>query len=329
MFADSMPLDNMLYEITKHGSPDFPIQFYIDELYKFNKQSVPLHWHFESEFFVAKGGPVLVQIGNQQVLLNRDEGIFISSNLLHHFKQVNDSDKCQCPNIVFSNELIAPHISIIYKKYVASILASDRFPYFILHPNIIWQQEILDKLSQIFSLLQTYGSESPYGSFPIVKNDIPSSTSSCYEIQVHINLNLICQILYCHMDQFPATYLNKKELQSHVRLQHMLSFIQENYKNLITLQDISYAASISKSEASRCFHTYLNCSPVEYLLQYRISASQKLLRTTPFSVKEISFQCGFHSPSYFTKLFKVKVGITPGEYQITSSTYHSGLTMLF
>jgi len=62
-----MPLDYMLYETTKHGFVDFPIQFYVDDLYKFHNRSVPLHWHFESEFFVDKGCTVCVQIVNHHV----------------------------------------------------------------------------------------------------------------------------------------------------------------------------------------------------------------------------------------------------------------------
>jgi AraC-like DNA-binding protein len=40
-----------------------------------------------------------------------------------------------------------------------------------------------------------------------------------------------------------------------------------------------------------------------------------LLTNTDLSLKEISFNLGFCSAFYFSKLFKEKVGRTPGEYR--------------
>ncbi|MNI65101.1 Melibiose operon regulatory protein [compost metagenome] len=136
-------------------------------------------------------------------------------------------------------------------------------------------------------------------------------------MEVQRRFNLIWQTLFKHLDQIPAVVQERKELQYQVRLQQMLLFIEQNYMNPVTLQDISNSANISKSEASRCFHAYLKCSPVDYLLQYRIEVSQRLLFDTNRSIQEISLECGFNSSSYFIKTFRKKAGISPGEYRKT------------
>lgn len=45
MKADKMQLKANLQEKTQHGSLEFPIQYYVDELHLFENRSCPLHWH--------------------------------------------------------------------------------------------------------------------------------------------------------------------------------------------------------------------------------------------------------------------------------------------
>ena len=72
----------------------------------------------------------------------------------------------------------------------------------------------------------------------------------------------------------------------------------------VTLQDIAHAAHVSRSEAGRCFHAYLGCSPVDALIQCRLQAARRLLSETTHTLQEISFACGFHSVSYFSRKFR-------------------------
>ncbi|MFD1178624.1 helix-turn-helix domain-containing protein [Paenibacillus puldeungensis] len=319
MITDILHLDHTLYEKIQHGQTDFPIQFYVDELYKFENQKFPLHWHFEPEFFIAQGGPLRVQIGNQFLELNPGDGIFVSGNTLHSFEQIHESDRCKCPNIVFSAEMIAPLTSTIYQKYVRPILANVDLPYFVLYADVHWHKEILIKLSSIFALLQQYGLESPFGDFPDIHLNADHLEETCFEMQVQCNLNQIWQNIYQHLDQIPRVTQTQKDVQYQVRLQNMLTFIHQNYMNEVSLQDISHSANISKSEAARCFHSLLGCSPIEYLLQHRVEASKRLLSYTIQNVQEISLECGFNSPSYFIQVFKRKVGITPKEFRANTN----------
>ncbi|NRG31500.1 AraC family transcriptional regulator [Niallia circulans] len=319
MRIDNMPLDKTLFENTQHGQLDFPIQYYVDELHKFFNRRVPLHWHFEPEFFVARGGSVLVHVGQHCVELKANDGIFISSNTLHCYEQKNENDVCECPNIVFSAELIAPYNSVLYKKYVMPILADKNLPYVILHAQESWHSEILIKLENIFALLQRFGSESSYGSFPFLDFNMDSISEVGFEMQVQFLLSQIWLSFVQHQKQLPTVPFGKRDLQYQARLQNMISFIKENYMNPLTLEDISNSANISKSEASRCFNSYVKCSPVEYLLQYRIEVAQCLLHGTIRSIQEISLECGFSSPSYFIRMFRKKVGVTPGEYRKKNS----------
>lgn len=93
----------------------------------------------------------------------------------------------------------------------------------------------------------------------------------------------------------------------------MLTYIYENYAQTVTLADIAGAANISRSGAGRCFQSYLGCSPVEALIQYRLQTAQRLLQEASLTLQEIRFACGFHSVNYFSRQFRRRYGNFPGE----------------
>ena len=93
----------------------------------------------------------------------------------------------------------------------------------------------------------------------------------------------------------------------------MLKYIYENYAGPVTLEDIAKAADISRSEAGRCFHTYMGCSPIDALIQYRLQMAHQLLSERTQTLQQISYACGFNSVNYFSRQFKKKFGCTPGK----------------
>lgn len=87
----------------------------------------------------------------------------------------------------------------------------------------------------------------------------------------------------------------------------------------ITLEDIALSANISKSEALRCFKNYLNRSPIDYLINYRIHKACHLLLDTNLNISDICLECGFSSASYFNRVFKKNFKLSPREYRIKFS----------
>lgn len=53
----------------------------------------------------------------------------------------------------------------------------------------------------------------------------------------------------------------------------------------------------------------------QYIIAYRLKLAKKLLTESAKSVNEVSEECGFNDPSYFTKTFKAAFGMTPKEYR--------------
>lgn len=94
-------------------------------------------------------------------------------------------------------------------------------------------------------------------------------------------------------------------------------FIQQNYKRSIGLNDVGKALDVSPYYISRILSKEGgpdNKSFVEILTAYRIEESKRLIQQY-ISLKDVAYQVGFHSLSYFSKCFKKSTGITPKEYQ--------------
>lgn len=92
-------------------------------------------------------------------------------------------------------------------------------------------------------------------------------------------------------------------------------FINENYKNKITLRIVADELYVNLSYLSSLFKKEMGKGFTEYINDIRLRHTQDLLENTNLSLMDISTDAGFDCQSYFTKVFKNKTGITPSEYR--------------
>ena len=78
---------------------------------------------------------------------------------------------------------------------------------------------------------------------------------------------------------------------------------------------------ISRSHLFRSFQTYMNCSPKEFLSQYRIKQACRLLKETDLSVSAIAYSVGFENNLYFSKAFRKQKQISPTLYREKHRNY--------
>lgn len=99
------------------------------------------------------------------------------------------------------------------------------------------------------------------------------------------------------------------------RLSYVLNYIKKNLSEPLTVKTLSQKSYMSESHFYRSFKNEMGTSPVEYILQERISKATRLLRCTDRSVKDIAMECGFNNLSYFNRLFKRRFRKTPTIYR--------------
>lgn len=80
-----------------------------------------------------------------------------------------------------------------------------------------------------------------------------------------------------------------------------------------TLSELAEAAHLSPSRFSTLFVQVVGTSPMDYLIQLRLSQAAYLLESTDKKIIEVAAECGFRNLSNFNRLFKQHVGKLPSE----------------
>lgn len=99
------------------------------------------------------------------------------------------------------------------------------------------------------------------------------------------------------------------------RMAYVLSYIQENLNEPISVEQLSKKAYMSVSSFYREFKNEIGSSPNEYIIDERIKLAENLLKQPNISVKEACLQSGFNSFSYFSRIFKKRKKFSPSEYK--------------
>ncbi|MFO7935645.1 MAG: AraC family transcriptional regulator, partial [Bacteroidales bacterium] len=89
--------------------------------------------------------------------------------------------------------------------------------------------------------------------------------------------------------------------------------IRENVEAKIDFQSFAEENNIGYSYFRKMFKKYTGIPPVQYHLDLKVLRAKEMLLQTDKSVKEISYDLGFQSIYYFSRIFKNKLGVAPSE----------------
>lgn len=91
--------------------------------------------------------------------------------------------------------------------------------------------------------------------------------------------------------------------------------LDEEYTEPVTLDELAHAARISKSYLCRSFKKQVGLSIVDYLTERRIQAAMQQLQQTDDKILAVALESGFGNLSHFNRVFRQRIGLTPGEYR--------------
>lgn len=98
-------------------------------------------------------------------------------------------------------------------------------------------------------------------------------------------------------------------------LQELRDYLDANYQNTITLEELSRLFFINKFYLTRVFKEQFGMSIQRYLLQLRITHAKQLLRFTDKSIETIGVECGIGDANYFSRTFKKVEGVSPSHFR--------------
>lgn len=256
--------------------------------------NLPFHYHNELELVYIKEGYGKRIIGDKLESFQPGEIIFVGSNLPHAW--VNDNEYYD-ENSLDVHSIIAYFNKEVFSKDFYGLRESNKIKCLLqeagrgIKVNGETRLIIAEKME---GLTQKKDFERIIGLMEIlhllsISNDLDYIAHEGYE---------------CIMQK------NRPD-----RLAEVFSYVTNNYKDDISLEDISRVVHLTPPAFCRLFKQKTGRPFIDYLNEVRISNACKYLIETSLNISEIAFSCGYRTLSNFNKIFKKSTGLAPKVYR--------------
>lgn len=257
------------------------------DLVHYNKREslfTPSHIHKEFEVLMVKKIPLKINVQGEEFILDEEDIVIINPQVVH-------STLAKLNHLQYLIQFNFP--TILDEKDVKNIFAYNyKKPYMIFRKG----EENYDELAYYILNIHKSNTDSPY------------STDYIKGYFYH---------LYAFFKKIgfmePQTIDTSKK--GYDKIHKITDYMNENYAENITLESLSRDFYINPSYLCRLFKEVTNLTIIEYLNQVRVKNAELFLTTTDKSIMEISQLLGFSSQTYFNRVFKGIMTITPSEYR--------------
>ena len=125
--------------------------------------------------------------------------------------------------------------------------------------------------------------------------------------------------LYLFLDYLTQSAKSTKLVQSSKMsdyyIKEAINYIEQNFQNDITIEDIAAVCGINRSYFGKIFRNSIGRSPQEFLMNYRMVKATELLKLTSLSIAEIGSAVGYENQLHFSRAFKTIYGVSPREWR--------------
>lgn len=293
-YCSTINLDSS--ETVAYNNPLFPAYIMHDFLSSYPDYSAASHWHKDLEFIVIRKGNMTYNVNGELIHLSEGSGIMVNSRQLHYGFSAEHKE-CEFTCTLFSPELLSGN-EWFFQNYIEPVTENSLYPYLYLGKKE-WKKSILEKLERLYS---TFSAQP--------KQDLN------YFVLINEFL-LIMKILFENLDT--ENYAMAKESNELTSLKNMITYIEEHFKQRITLENIALSGACCKSRCSLLFKKYLREPPMAYTAKLRLRKSLTALLDSDKSITDIAYEYGFCGASYYCETFQKYYGISPLKYRKAQS----------
>ncbi|MCX4130208.1 AraC family transcriptional regulator [Megamonas funiformis] len=287
-------IDKNKQELKQHGNVEFPFRIGYEDIWQYYNGKFACHWHKEVEFTYVYQGKMRYQVNDKIYELKKGQCLFINANTFHRGEHIN-KEECKYFAMTFNIHFLANEEELIYKKYVLPVIYSKNLSSFVCLPENKLEKKIIKQVKYID---KCYRRQNLF-----------------YELEIKEHLLKLWQILWEAFESEIEIDIDRNYYKQLIKIKQITQFIHKHYAEKITLQNIADNLHISISDCSHSFKKFMKESIFEYILHYRIQQSLYLLQDKELSILQISLKVGFSSTSYYSKLFKKYMKMTPKEYR--------------
>ena len=246
----------------------------------------PLHWHEEIELLYQLNGRSDIQIDEKKYQIQNKLLTVINSRQVHSIHTYSDTSMFICVHI--SKKLIEKYIPDIdlYRIYcIPDDIPDSQFP------------EYLSVCRQMEDLLRLYITDKP-----------------AWQMESEgIILQVLAQLIR-HFSRKSAPDeigLSSADRTSFNRIRDVITYVEEHFREPISLQDIAGHLSLGREYFCRFFKKNMGMSFLRYLNEVRISHVYQDLEQTDAPIAEIAEKNGFLNQKLFNRTFREVYGCTP------------------
>ena len=127
-------------------------------------------------------------------------------------------------------------------------------------------------------------------------------------------LKELYSLLYTLIEEFPRPF-EYKDKELHAYIQEAINFINSNYMNSITVNEIANHVNLSRSYLYKMFIKNLKISPQKYLINLRMYKATLLLKNTKIPIGEVASKVGYSDSLLFSKTFSKYFSMSPLNYR--------------
>lgn len=98
-------------------------------------------------------------------------------------------------------------------------------------------------------------------------------------------------------------------------IKEAVTFVEQNFQNDISVEDIAAACGLNRSYFGKIFHETMGKSPQEFLISYRMTKATELLKLTGLSIGDIGNAVGYPNQLHFSRAFKNVYEISPRQWR--------------
>lgn len=279
-------------ELKQHGNEQFPFLVSYQKLSEYESGSFMWHWHPEIEITYVQKGTMCYKVNHMVYHLKEGDIVFNNSGALHSGTMENQKDCAYIP-VTFDSRLIYGFFqSTVNSKYVDPVIQDSMLPAICIDQSEPWHKPFREYLLRII--------------------DLNEKKPDFYELDITICLQSMWRLLLEHITYEPQA--SRENSLEYDRIKKILSYIEENYQNKITLNDIAGHIHLCESECTRLFKRHMNTTLFAFLQEYRIERSLEFLQDDQ-PVSAVADKAGFSDPNYYSKVFAKIKGCSPREYR--------------
>lgn len=250
----------------------------------------PLHWHEEIELLYQLNGAAEVQIEGRKYHVANKHLVVIDSRQVHSTYAHSDTSMFLCIHISRKYmEKYLPDIDLYQIQCIPDAVTDRQFPDYLILCRL------MEQLTRLY---------------------IEDATAYLMESE-GIIMQALALLIRHFSTRSASANAHSSDPQTLTRIRGVITYVDENFRNPVSLQDIADHLGLGKEYFCRFFKKNMGMSFLQYVNEVRVSHIYQDLIRTDKPVSQLAEENGFTNQKLFNRTFKKIYGCTPSAVRKT------------